>query len=525
MLSNGNATLMLENAITRACDTNNDSWIERFEKLTYDDLVDETGLSPSKAGKQLAKLYDDNAFSILEMWDEFVQYLDGYDNAKELLAKYNEAEITAAFDAYEKMSGRESDSEKQKIEQAYAKAAEQYNEVIEAAQKVAIYEKLEKWEYDSGTMLDFFTQPSEDIEDDITVIYPLVRALTDGQRAGLEFVSLKELVAMAITDANAYNSDSFKEWESVSIYAGVDRDIYKKGGVALTSDALRKGATEQSMTEDDSKIKAWTIAFFVTTGVMLAGSVAAATMALKARLLVIAMDSEAIPYTVETLNSAYRTSTICTRLAYCVPIIMIILIAWLSREMTAAEIAKYNISFTAIPRFMIDEKDLVGYNSKGEKIVLKNQSAYYKAVLCNRGENDEKYVEVGDVADLNGDVGKQWLALYAARNETQAPILADSLKVVLNSEEIPAGYTTGIHMFGSDAAENLNNTLYDWNSKAPKVYVYYKVDDSAASAAGSNFTAGSLALSGGAGFVLGAALSALGMKASRKRKENTTVTV
>ena len=179
----------------------------------------------------------------------------------------------------------------------------------------------------------------------------------------------------------------------------------------------------------------------------------------------------------------------------------------------------YNVSFTPIPHYMVEEKDIVGYNRKGEKTVLKNQTAYYKAVECNRKTNAEFYKTLGTCADMNGDVGKQWLALYAVKNEMMDPILADSLKVTVGSPDVPQGYDTGIHMFGSDAAFNLNNNLYDWNSSAKSVYVYFITDDSTASSAGSNFTGGALALTGGAGLAVGAIATALGMKAKRKKNE------
>lgn len=52
--------------------------------------------------------------------------------------------------------------------------------------------------------------------------------------------------------------------------------------------------------------------------------------------------------------------------------------------------------------YIVDEKDIIGYNKKGEKILLKNQSAYYKAVECNRTSDDEMYNILGKCADMNG---------------------------------------------------------------------------------------------------------------------------
>ena len=103
------------------------------------------------------------------------------------------------------------------------------------------------------------------------------------------------------------------------------------------------------------------------------------------------------------------------------------------------------------------------------------------------------------------------------------PILADSLVAVVGSNEIPAGYETGIHMFGSDSAFNLNYRAYDWNQSAPSVSVYFQVDPNAPlqepNTAGSVFTAGSLAIAAVGGLAVGALATALSMNGYRKKKE------
>ena len=43
--ANGKATLMLENLLSRAADTAENSWLDRFITADYDDLLDETGLA------------------------------------------------------------------------------------------------------------------------------------------------------------------------------------------------------------------------------------------------------------------------------------------------------------------------------------------------------------------------------------------------------------------------------------------------------------------------------------------------
>ena len=55
-------------------------------------------------------------------------------------------------------------------------------------------------------------------------------------------------------------------------------------------------------------------------------------------------------------------------------------------------------------------------------------------MTCNRSTSADTWNALGDCADLNGDAGQQWVALYACRNnEVMQPILADSLKAVRES--------------------------------------------------------------------------------------------
>ena len=188
----------------------------------------------------------------------------------------------------------------------------------------------------------------------------------------------------------------------------------------------------------------------------------------------------------------------------------------------------YHVDYTPIPRYMVDEEDLTAFNSKGEQIVIKNQAAYYKVVECNGVEGDGWYDKFGTYADLNGGVGRQWLALYVARNENKAPILASSLKAVVGSANVPSGYQTGIHMFGSSAAYNFNNSQIVWNNKAPSVFVYFKVDETAASdaaATGSVLTTGYLVLTAVAGLAVGVLGVVCVTAITKKKKVRTAAAV
>jgi len=90
--SNGKATLIMENLITRAADTSEDTWIDRFVGTTYEDLLGlYPDMLPSDAANELAKEYDDDAKQILTMWSALGEQLDSYD---ENMARLSSSTIT-----------------------------------------------------------------------------------------------------------------------------------------------------------------------------------------------------------------------------------------------------------------------------------------------------------------------------------------------------------------------------------------------------------------------------------------------
>ena len=522
--ANGRATLLMENLITRAADTNNNSWLERFANTTYTDLLNSTKMSPTDARKYLAKQYDDDAGIILEMWEDFRNELLTYDSAKVTVNNYDADAVNDAMEALENMSDDESESKKEKILAEFEEAQKAFTEYSKAYQIVTICDELSKIEYLDGTMLDFFLQESSVIKEDITQIYPMAASLSKGQKTGLDFISIKELVRIAITSEDGYKDDALDEFKNVSIYDGVDRAIYEKGGVALTTEALRKKKAVCEQPEANSDL--YKIMLYVTIGL---GAAWAVTGLVAVKLYMYAQNVDNLfanrAYEIfrAAFTSAWRNSRIATYLTVGIGIAAGIM-TLITVAIDIKEMAEYyNVKFSPIPHYMIDEKDLIGYNRKGEQIVVKNQTAYYKAIECNRTKNDEKYNSVGTLADMNGDIGAQWLALYAAKNETEDPILAKSLHFEINNDNIPAGYKTGIHMFGSGSAFNLNAYPYVFTKDAPKIQVYFKRDEAPNTA--SNFTAGTLALAGGSGIIIGAVITTLGMTVSKKKKENKTIAV
>ena len=563
--ADGKATMLIENLLTRAADTNPDTWMDRFARLSYDDLIDQTGLIPTDAARQLAKLYDDDANTILSLWEDFRIQLNSADEDEAAIENSEETDTDAIGEKVEEL---EDNFSEEAAESIIADIVDSYTDALDEIERignVSVKDYLSEIEYMDGTMLDFFMQDSAEIEDDITVLYPLVASLTAGQRAGMELFSLKDLVLIAGTDEDGYDNELLSSFEGGSIYAGVDREIYKKGGVALTSDALRADALANQTEESNSLIHWYSYALMGTAGIAVGGFVAsfmkfsqnAKKVALFQNKLNTTLKDKTPECTkylkdIETtylaqhpdssaigaqnwarsckeidrklatnLVAKYQHRTlVCKSLAAGFAVAFVI-ISGITTWLTWEDMKDYyKVDFTPVPRYMVEEKDIVGYNARGEKVVLKNQSAYYKLAESNAKSGDFKFDEIGSAADMNGCYGKQWLALYTVKNRMMQPILASSLVAAefekAEDTKTPSGYKTCIHMFGSDAPFNLNSSLYDWDNGAPGIFVYFKTDDSMDNTTGTTFTGGTLALTGGAGIVAGSLISALALKIKKK---------
>ena len=203
-----------------------------------------------------------------------------------------------------------------------------------------------------------------------------------------------------------------------------------------------------------------------------------------------------------------------------VAMVVVVLLAVISIFMTAVDLYRYyNITYTPIPKYIVDEADITTRDADGNQIVVRNDAAYYTVAKTNRPKTHEQYEALQDYADLNGDVGREWLALYSVKQPGCEPILADSFKVVAGSASIPEGYEKGVHAFGSTSAANLTDSRYTYNDDLNGVYVYYKTDASAASAdTASVFSGSTLALVGAGGAVAGAAIGVLAAALIKKKK-------
>ena len=502
-----------------------------------------------------------------------------------MIARYDDntnevanADMTVSKDLVEKVEAANTDNPSTKDVETVGDVLKKQNDLVtnfSKAQEIAIVDFLEKTEYEDGTLRDFFERDKSDFSgSDIRALYPMAAALSEGQVAGLDFLSITDLFSLAITDAEGYKKVDTGDMEPASVFQDVNRDIYEPGGVALTNAALRADA---SALEDDGDFMlsplgfvywgltalslAATITSFSLKGYYHAQSVAAntANTAYEANTLIpaqrklnemkeglwqsatsgdivkqgqIVKDIEGeVADNLAEVNNLASKSKIAMALGVAFTVVTAALAAWSIYTTITEMMDYYKVTFLPIPKYIVDIVNITE-TKNGQTTVINNSSAYYQIVPCNRTEGSsdvekENYKILGSANDLNGDVGKQWLSLYSVKYDKGKPILADSFKVVKGNSDLPNGYETGIHKFGETAGFNLTSKFYCYNDTPAGTYVYFKNADKTVnqmlgietSASGSLFSGGSLAIGAGVGLLLGGGLVVLIMTATRKRKE------
>ena len=569
MQGNGQAVQHMETLLTKAADYANNTWLDRFlatdlEALKEDIKKENPNMTPSEIDEELDKKYFDDAKKIRDKWGAFNEILLNYDNAVDTANEVADSDNEDIKDLK-----LDKDSTKQEITDAAVKLINAQTTMVKggkAAEDIVAHDYLEKTEYGDGTLLDFFERDQSEFFDEeiIRELYPIVEALSGGQIAGLDFLSIKDMIMMAITNKKGYDAASAEKVPSASIFQGVNREIYERGGVALTNDALRKKASAQD------EVKTFELSML---GITLWATTALTGVAAAASGIVYAYLTKAAGNTQDTVNMIAESissditsddgyidlvseddliidinrmeprpqtandvanielgakSSVCKYLTAGLSLAAAILAGYSIYTTISEMMEYYKVNFSPIPKYIVEEADITAKNEIGETIMIQNQTAYYKTVSCNRkqGSSDveKKNFEIlKDRNDLNGDVGKQWLSLYSVKYVNGAPILADSLKMQ-SGKSSPDGYTTGVHRFGEKAAFNLTSLYYCYNDPNEGTYVYYKHDNAFVkdlTATGSVFSGGSIALGAVIGLIAGGAVTAIIMTAAGKKKKKT----
>ena len=592
MQGNGRAIILIETLIAKASDDSDDTWLDRFLETSTEELRSQVKKeNPSLTTEadilsEFDKLYNDSAKKLLEKWNYFTEAVNSYDDT---VNEVSNADITISDDL-EKRAEKLSDDELTVEDfDTAVDVAEKQTEVMTTmikGEQASVIGYLDSIEYEDGSVLDFFSQDrSEFAGEGIRRLYPMAASLSAGQIAALDFLSLQDLFAAAITNEEGYDTLDIDEVKPASIFQDVDREIYESGGVALTNAALRNKQNKKD-TDEGFALSELGVALWIITGMTGIATITTialnqvfvkltdkalntfancksyieetATMIMNEQLIEEGVDdigAEALTLggrqetmlqdlkevTDAASDAAYysKASTVTKYLGIGLTFLAAALAAYSLYNTISEMLDYYKVTFTPIPRYIVDEADITETVNGVEK-VINNQTAYYKVVRCNRKEGSsdvekDNYRVLGTANDLNGDVGKQWLALYSVKYKYGRPILANSLMVQKGSDSLPKGYETGIHRFGEGAAFNLTSEYYCYNDKPEGTYVYFKNDTETvetmtttgnsildqANTTGALISTGYLALAGGLGIMLGAGIAALIMFPIMKKKRET----
>ena len=605
--SSGPAVQMIEQVLALATDTAETSWLQRLDGLTGEDLVDRIAefapeaegqdLAPSAAMSLLAAHFEDYSKKLASEWidvHENILWFERYCDEHELWQDKDSGEFdNTKLEQYFNALNEED-------EDRYDKEFKKFNNVF------LYYFKLKNVAYagDWGeTLFDFF-RPEDDTVDyseEFDYFAPIAAALSDGQRAALEFIRLTALLRLGVDSDSVMEADfpsvdsmfkdaNDKQLDSISIYSGINRAIFRKG-VALTSDALMQKSLGKDPYEeiwDEGGVV--DIVSYVTFGVGTISLVSGAVIAARVSSTVKVLSARSAEYASKaaewfskykdyqaaggwenTINAdkswlnklkydtaVDQTGTKISKLQnglgtaskWMMGIGGALMIA--AAALKGVQIYKYyHRDFTMIPVMIVDESDIVSYttdkNGKQVKLINFDQFAYYDVVKCNRqeigihknaqnGVSDYKSWGCGDAADINADVGKQWLAMYVNRSSAKGdPILADTLMLQKGSDKKPDNCNGCLHFFTFENAAKLDDTAYCYRDDNKGMYIFWKGDETAfaeSTSTGANtsggststasaFNAGYLALAGIGGLALGILCTTLVMLPKLKKKEKT----
>ena len=580
--SSGPAVLIIEQALALATDTAETSWLDRLNGLSGKKLLENIAdyvpeakgqtLAPSAAMSLLAAHYEDYAKTLAADWED----------VHEEFLWYNEyCEENALW---------QDDGEK---DEDYANRVEQYfnglkeedknrydDEFDHYIQVSTYYDMIRNISYPGewgNTLYDFFCPEDENAYygENYDYFAPIAAALSDGQRAALEFLKLSTLLRLGVNSDSVTKADlpkigdvfkegDGKELESISIYSGINRAIFRRG-VALTNDTMMQKAMG-----NDPYANLWDeggiidIISYTTFGVgavtltlgAIGGALAVKDVARLQNLInelpkyvdyvdFIGEKQTMINPTIARAEAGMKYSQkFVTAGRWMMGIGGALMLV--AAALKAAQLYQfYHVTFTQIPTMIVDEADIVTYTTNSEGKTVKNttfdQFVYYEAVKCNRQQiglhtnaqgGVSKYEEwgCGDAADINADVGRQWLALYVNRSPKKGnPILADSFVLRTGKEEVakgnkateaakmPSDCNGCLHMFASESPVLIDNVKFCYRNDNNGMFLYWKGDE-AAFTASSFGTGGYIALSGIGGLALGI-LGATVVLLPKKKKE------
>ena len=373
---------------------------------------------------------------------------------------------------------------------------------------------------------------------DYAVLYPFVKAMTEGQRAmavsgQLNAVLVYNAVEMSDEELNEKLAETEKDLEPLSVYLGTDMNLIN-GSLGVTSDAIREeAATGNSWFACFTGNQAADIAIsslFGAGGATLASvSLHFLKKAIDATKLtpheeyLIGAHEGAIAYNkdmlkhlsgeqakiytdktneclakIDKINASHKLSTsavVFSSLGIAVGLTMI----GLSIYSIVQIIDKYNPKYTAIPWNMIDTVETSNGNRYIKYNVVKTISSDGKVTRYTTG-------------DTNAHEGDQWNAIYYTKSYEAGKCITATGYFMDSADNF--GKYTPVAKFGAKNCYDLNS--FNENENAEKVFMAFgnsnnkkAAETSVPTVIGSTFAYGAVAISGVAGMGLGMCIMSL----------------
>jgi hypothetical protein len=547
-----------------------DSLVDEFAETTNEDLKEELekknpDMSEAKQEQQLKGRYEEAAKLLAAEAKLMAEELKEYEKSELNIEKADAKDIEEELGDTEKIESAED--------------MKKMNEDMDWASTTALYEALKNYEggqFKKGELLDFIMETEEN--DDPERFYPLVASFTKGESFAKANLSLKAMLLGDMADDKEMketakdDKEDIKKIENVSVYEGVDRDVYlTDGSVALTDEAKRKNAAALAVDQNGKPF--WdTFAVAAASSWVLTGAALVACLksnpltkyenivqnvlynfsekkaimthtpyqklnpkdvlkeygsfekAFREQTKNLVVDEEGMKVlqaenVTDYFDNEYRNGKYLDKQLRIHNIFKYatIALALISAGLTiAALLSNDEADLPPVPKYMVDSKE----GQDGKRQIVNYLAALSNGLTAFKADKKNK----GPFADTKAYEGWQWLVIYQAKDDSAGlPVTPDF--VVQSDKEAPSGYDGALHLIGENGAANLVNTEYMNYSKYEKlknkdgaVYVFFKTSEDEGTA--SAFSGGMLAI-----IIIGAlaVIALIAVLVRRSKKKSVTV--
>lgn len=404
------------------------------------------------------------------------------------------------------------------------------------ADTAALYENIRNISYGQTTLLEFIKAQNWEVKD----FYPLVAAMTSGQRALVRLGYIEELFIYSANQETALEYQNFLAQQknnypdALSVYFGIDRSVFD-GNWALTADALRYTSTNgdsfwNTIAADNSADSSMFVFGLGSAETIFAlnelselspelDSIVEKYMEVETEMekadsfeeivgvledtAFVLLDyewSNFLDTVLEELDDLTSSSFFSSVWGITSGVLMIMD----AIDEGIAYWEYYHPEYKEIPDTVVD----LAETDKGSYYVK------YSAVM-----NVETDPDGGTVpGDINGFFAKEWNALYVTKDyRAGRPLTAVKINYSNSNEQPGKGYSP-VHLFGEDVSYNLN--LHQYNEAVP-VYLSFRQSNEKKAAesnlAATNISYGIFILTGGGGIAVGMGIMGI---ISRIRKKS-----